>query len=395
MRLRVLALVAVLALFAVVPVATTANASGDGSGTSTSTTSPDGSLSLPSSGPGEDENRIGGDLGAAKSEYVALQADLDRSTVEHAELSRVLIDAEARLVRSRLSHDEASREAYEAKSRLHDRAIAAYKQTNLQDGFAVFNAASLNDAATRMRYVGDVVESDRNVVRSASQTRDTEAERRVALEAEVSNVEAARARLVEARTSIEASLQLQTMLITDLERELAEAIAQRRLEDEKRLRALQVSLRTVSTQAYDFSVTAIVDPTNLACPVDGPVSFSNDWGAPRSSGGTHKGNDLFATYGTPLVAVNDGVVITAGDDGSISGIRVWISTPDGIDWFYAHMSRVDVTAGQSVVKGQQVGAVGNSGNARTTPPHVHFQIHPGGRAQPPINPYGTMIRVCG
>jgi hypothetical protein len=111
------------------------------------------------------------------------------------------------------------------------------------------------------------------------------------------------------------------------------------------------------------------------------------WGAVRG-GGTrkHRGIDIFAKKGTPLVAISDGVVTSVGN-GAISGKTVWLRSNDHpITAYYAHLDQQKVKPGQRVKKGQVIGTVGNTGNARTTPSHLHFGIYTNGDAVNPL-PY--------
>lgn len=129
-----------------------------------------------------------------------------------------------------------------------------------------------------------------------------------------------------------------------------------------------------------------------ACPAAGPRSFSNDWGAPRGGGRrSHKGNDIFAPHGSPAAAVVSGR-ISRLSSGGISGLMVILQGNDGNSYYYVHMSDFAVSQGESVSAGQTIAYVGNTGNARGGPAHIHFEIHPGGGAA--INPYYSLIRVC-
>jgi len=123
-------------------------------------------------------------------------------------------------------------------------------------------------------------------------------------------------------------------------------------------------------------------------PVAGEHSFSNDWGQPRSGGRTHKGTDVMAAMGTPLLSVVGGR-IELGSNG-LGGTVIHLYGDDGTTYYYAHLSGYapSVTSGQEVAPGQLIGFVGNSGNAKGTPPHLHFEIHPGGGDA--INPYPVL-----
>ncbi len=91
------------------------------------------------------------------------------------------------------------------------------------------------------------------------------------------------------------------------------------------------------------------------------------------SSGRHTGIDLSAPSGTPLYAMQDAVVVSVGYAGAY-GNRTVLRLADGTELWYAHQSRTDVEAGQVVRKGDQIGAVGATGNV--TGPHLHLEVHP-------------------
>jgi murein DD-endopeptidase MepM/ murein hydrolase activator NlpD len=128
-----------------------------------------------------------------------------------------------------------------------------------------------------------------------------------------------------------------------------------------------------------------------ACPVSGPHTVTNSFGAPRG-GGTrrHQGNDIMAPMGAPVVATVSGRVTRTGS-GGLGGVALYLFG-GGTEFYYAHLSNLSVGAGQSVSAGQRLGSNGNTGNASGGPPHVHFEIHPGGGRA--IDPYPSLSRVC-
>ena len=133
-----------------------------------------------------------------------------------------------------------------------------------------------------------------------------------------------------------------------------------------------------STQGYAFPVLG-----------DG-VSFSDDYGAPRAGTGWHQGNDLFGPMGTPIVAVADGVLSKVGVN-TLGGNRLWLTDDAGHEYYYAHLSAYapGMADGVRVRAGQVIAFLGNTGQAITTPPHLHFEIHPGGGDS--VNPYPYLI----
>jgi murein DD-endopeptidase MepM/ murein hydrolase activator NlpD len=116
-------------------------------------------------------------------------------------------------------------------------------------------------------------------------------------------------------------------------------------------------------------------------PVYGPCSFGDTFGAPRPwiTSGWHHGEDIFAQLGTPLLAVADGTVFSVGWN-DLGGYRLWLRDRDGNEFYYAHLSAFSPSAvnGRQVKAGTVLGFMGNSGDAETTPYHLHFEIHPVG-----------------
>jgi murein DD-endopeptidase MepM/ murein hydrolase activator NlpD len=114
-------------------------------------------------------------------------------------------------------------------------------------------------------------------------------------------------------------------------------------------------------------------------PVAGPTRIGGPFGAARASTGKHEGNDLFADFGTPVVAVAAGVVKNVGSL-PISGNRLWVYADGGDQFFYAHLASFAPAAvdERHVDAGTILGYTGNTGDAEPTPPHLHFEIHPNG-----------------
>ena len=116
-------------------------------------------------------------------------------------------------------------------------------------------------------------------------------------------------------------------------------------------------------------------------PLPFPASVSDGWHACRDGcRRQHKGNDIFAPEGAPAVAVESGVIakVDQTDDG-LGGLTVWLRGDSGVTYYYAHNSANLVRVGERVARGQPVARVGHTGNARTTPAHIHFQVNLCGR----------------
>jgi murein DD-endopeptidase MepM/ murein hydrolase activator NlpD/SH3-like domain-containing protein len=141
-----------------------------------------------------------------------------------------------------------------------------------------------------------------------------------------------------------------------------------------------------------FTLTVSTEPS-LAFPVSGRDSraVKSFFGAERDAGARqHHGVDIFAPRGTPVLAAARGVVRSISPN-NLGGNVVWLSDSDrGQTLYYAHLDRHNVIAGQRVEVGDTLGFVGNTGNARTTPPHLHFGVYR--RGEGPIDPYPFIYR---
>jgi murein DD-endopeptidase MepM/ murein hydrolase activator NlpD len=127
---------------------------------------------------------------------------------------------------------------------------------------------------------------------------------------------------------------------------------------------------------------------SLAFPVSGvdARAIRSGFGAPRDGGRReHHGVDIFAARGTPVVAASEAVVRRVATRG-LGGKVVWLRDARlGYSLYYAHLDSQLVRAGMRVAPGDTIGLVGNTGNAHSTPPHLHFGIY--GRGVGPVDPW--------
>jgi hypothetical protein len=157
-------------------------------------------------------------------------------------------------------------------------------------------------------------------------------------------------------------------------------------------RTYLVRLQPELLRSGNYTITMSREPT-LAFPVQGKDSrnISSFWGADRDGGRRrHEGIDIFAKRGTPAIAATDGY-ITAVNENRLGGKVIWLQdTKRQQTLYYAHLDQQLVRPGQRVVAGDTIGLVGNTGNARTTDPHLHFGIYTFGRG--PVDPLPS-VRV--
>ena len=152
-------------------------------------------------------------------------------------------------------------------------------------------------------------------------------------------------------------------------------------------------LPTISQQTQSFVIAKWQQFSLLQQPLPAENSLPNPllkqhltdtWGAARSQGRSHEGIDIFAKRATPIQATTQGIVSKVGED-ALGGRVVMIIGPGGAGHYYAHLEDyADISANDWVNTGDTIGYVGDSGNAKGTPPHVHYGIYINGSA---VNPY--------
>lgn len=118
----------------------------------------------------------------------------------------------------------------------------------------------------------------------------------------------------------------------------------------------------------------------------GRPAFVDDFGVLGRTGHPHQGIDIFAAGGTPILAVDDGLLRYALDP--LGGNAFYLAAPDGTTYYGAHLSGYAGPAPRTVTAGDVVGYVGHTGNAQGTPDHLHFEEHAAGGAA--VDPYAAL-----
>lgn len=135
-----------------------------------------------------------------------------------------------------------------------------------------------------------------------------------------------------------------------------------------------------------YRVTLRLEP-QLAFPLDGydMRAVQSLFGASRDAGRrSHHGVDIFARRGTPVLATSAGIANRVAVT-NLGGKVVWVRDPiRNANIYYAHLDSQYVSNGDRIERGDTVGFVGNTGNARTTPPHLHFGVYRSGEG--PVDP---------
>lgn len=137
---------------------------------------------------------------------------------------------------------------------------------------------------------------------------------------------------------------------------------------------------------YAARLSARPAPVALPVPVEGVAqrALRDTWHGMRSGGRKHEGIDIFAPRGRPVLSATEGIVTRVGTN-RLGGKVVWVIGPGRQLHYYAHLDDyAAIRAGDIVAAGTVLGYVGTTGNARGTPPHLHYGIYTAGGA---INPF--------
>ena len=353
----------------------------------------------------------------ASSQRKSLQAELDRAVAAYDSAQAKLARTQEAIENNERSVAESAVKVRALQGRLDSRANAVYRRGPIGVLQYLVTSETLGDFTRRMKLVEAAADRDSIDLAAVRRAQQENSQLRQQLEA-TKRQESQLLNTMERQTrsltsNFRQAQALERRLEADREAQLrrereaaarAAADATRRARESARpaparptpsptvLRALPTPTPRAGSETAESGAVAAASG-KLRCPVDGATSFTDTFGAPRSGGRRHMGVDMFAAEGTPLVAVTDGVVLRK-QSSPAGGLGVWLRGSNSTVYYYAHLSSyASISPGQKVGAGTRVGSVGSTGNAEGGPPHLHFEVQPGGGA--PINPYPTAARACG
>ncbi|MEN8041729.1 MAG: peptidoglycan DD-metalloendopeptidase family protein, partial [Actinomycetota bacterium] len=331
----------------------------------------------------------------AYKDYQRVTTQLNEAVVKYEKLW-----AEREQISYLIERMETAAEIYQQQAaELEDRAksivIDAYTSGQRNLVGSAFSATSIQDLVTSQALIGRATERELasldNLDAVSRQAQRSSAELDVRRADVAANQDAA-ALVVE---DIAALQQEQSDILARADANLRTAIDNYRAEvNEKAKEDARIQRQQAEKSASRPGAAGGAPPAatpGFVCPVQGGASFIDSWGFPRSGGRTHKGVDMFNKRDTPLIAVVDGRIKFSSN--SLGGLSTHLYADNGTVYYYTHLERhpTNIKSGQRVTKGMIVGFLGNSGNARYTSPHLHFEIRPNGKA---VNPYPTVRSAC-
>ena len=370
------------------------------------------------------------ELAKAKEQRAAVQRQLDQTVAAYDAAQAKLAETQASMNAGQRALEQAEAEELEAQIRLSKRADVMYRRGPVAIFQYLFGAETFSDFGRRMTLVQGAAKQDSSTIAEAARTKQEISSLQEQLQAEEQRQEELLASMSSQTQSLtenftkaqalEASLTADREAALTAEREkAAKAAAAAQAAEEAKAKAAEAAAKASPAARPSPAATRTSDPArpspspspteaaarvaqtapvvpagtrNLFCPVNGPVSFTDTYGAPRSGGRKHQGVDMFAPMRTPAAAIVDGT-LTRREESTLGGLSVYLRGNDGTEYFYTHLAAyADVAPGQKVSAGRTIGYVGDTGNAKGGPPHLHFEIRTNGV---PINPTPTARAACG
>lgn len=274
-----------------------------------------------------------------------------------------------------------------------------YENGNGQFVEILFEAKDLSDFLNKTEYISSISDYDRDMLTKYQQiVKDVEAQEE-ALQKEQEELEAMQDDLIAKQGSLESLLVTKESEIDGLKEEIAsnaervkklEAAAKAAADAARKKAEAEAAAKEAAARAEAAKKNAAVSGGasdqivvsgngTFTHPCPGYTRISSQFGyrtAPlRGASTNHKGTDFAAPTGTPIYAAAAGTVTSARYSGN-AGNMIVINHGGGLQTYYMHCSRIFVSAGAKVAKGQHIGAVGTTGNS--TGPHLHFQVMSGG-----------------
>jgi peptidoglycan hydrolase CwlO-like protein len=270
-----------------------------------------------------------------------------------------------------------------AQGQLDHRAWVAYENGPGSSLDFILGATSLADLSTRLEIVNRVAQSDQDLIVQIQTLQNRLLERKGELLVLENDLRGRRAELLTQQKALQAKI-TQAQGVWDkmsANKAKADALVNKLRTQYRR----QVAAELAARRAAAGAIGGVLN----VCPVRGAVAYSDDFGAPRYSGGfhPHAGNDIVAARGTPIVAPFPGNAVEASN--GLGGLSVKVFGSAG--WVYnAHLDSFGQLG--AVNTGDVIGYVGDSGDAKGGITHDHFEWHPNViPAHPHKSPYGYTV----
>jgi murein DD-endopeptidase MepM/ murein hydrolase activator NlpD len=307
---------------------------------------------------------------AVEQQLNALQSQLNRLAAELNQTQSHLATLEASIDTNQAQLESTQAECERWQAILSQRLVAMYKEGNSAAMEVLLDCEDFDTFINSYDYMARIGNRDAETIAMTKDLVLQIKQKRAELEAQKAEHEAQLSSLQSRQQSIQSKFNEQKALLAGLDSDVTSLLSAR-----------------YQSGGGNYSSPINIGPVNgLYFPVAGPHSFINDWGAPRSGGRRHQGNDIMAAWGTPCVAIRSGTVEQRS--GGNAGNYIALHCDNGDLFYYMHLSKF-ATSGH-VSAGQLIAYVGDTGNAKGCP-HLHFEWHPGGGRA--VNPYPLLCAI--
>lgn len=297
-----------------------------------------------------------------QEQIASLQEDVKRAGEAYSRAYWELEGTRGKIAKVDKQAAATERRLDEVGQRLGERIADMYRSDPLDHIAMLLTAQDFDEVLLRLEYLQRINGQDAAILEEARRLQEELAAQRAQLE------------------SLEHEQAEQTKVLKKEARRIEKKLEEQQAEYDKLQKELRAAVEQEKARTGRTSVKA--SPSGMVFPVRGPSYYNDTWGAARSGGRAHKGTDIMAPRGTPVVAVLSGTV-QARENG-LGGKTLWLTADNGWAFYYAHLDGYEVVSGR-VTAGQTIGYVGSTGNASASAPHLHFEAHPGGGAA--VNPY--------
>lgn len=314
------------------------------------------------------------------SQMVRLEGEINSMQESINQLDSAISEGEVKLVRLEEDLEEAESKVEIQNNNLGERLENMYKNGSVGFIDVLLDSKSFSEFLTNLDLVEKIYTSDKEMLSDLEEAYDE-------IESKKKKVESLQAELNESKAVAEEekqNLETNQEKVKEQKKEIAASNeeTQKMLDDLKAdADRLTATIKNEGSSSEDSEYTGgeMAWPATASRIITSPFG----WRIHPISGARsfHTGMDIGASYGTPIVAANPGTVISAGWNGGY-GKCVIIDHGGGITTLYAHSSAIYVGVGQTVSRGQQIAAIGSTGNS--TGPHLHFEVRTNGNY---VNPY--------
>lgn len=327
----------------------------------------------------------------AEAEKQSLSTQLDSILADIEEMEKKIADKEEEIALKEEELIQAQIDENDQYEDMKKRIKYMYENGNTQFFQILIESKSMSDFLSNAEYISSISEYDRDMLVQFQEIVKTVKEQEEALQAEYTEMEGLQDELIAKQASLEELIASKSSEISSLDAEIGE--------NAKKLEALEAAAEAARKAAEDAARKQQEKASSYAnsagasvvsgngtfthpCPGYSRISSTFGWREQPLPGAStnHKGVDFAAPTGTPIYAAAGGTVVSSGYSGK-AGNRIVINHGNGLQTIYMHCHKLYVKAGTTVSKGQNIAAVGTTGNS--TGPHLHFQVMSGGT---PVNP---------